>query len=63
VSGREEAPASVPDSVPEEVPDTIATPEGDNEFAADEPLVGDDVTVTRPRGDAPHSEQPIRDAE
>lgn len=48
--------------VPETQPDTIATPEGDNEFTADQPLKGDDLTVTRPRGDEPHSEQPERPA-
>jgi hypothetical protein len=52
----------VKDSVPENEPDTIATPEGDNEFAADQPLTGDEVTVTRPRGDQPHSKQPERGA-
>lgn len=52
----------VRDSVPEKRPDTIATPEGDNEFGADQPLSGDDVTVTRPRGDEPHSKQPERGA-
>jgi hypothetical protein len=27
-----------PDSVPEDAPATVGTPEGDNEFAPDEPL-------------------------
>ncbi len=43
-------------------PDTIATPEGDGEFAPDEPLAPLDTDVTRPRGDEPHPSQPIRKA-
>jgi hypothetical protein len=55
-------PTEVEDSVPEDAPHTIATPEGDGEFGPTQPLVGDDVTVTRPPGDEPHSEQPERPA-
>lgn len=55
-------PTEVPDSVPENEPDTIATPEGDNEYAPEEPLTGDALTITRPRGDEPHSKQPERGA-
>jgi hypothetical protein len=53
----------VEDSVPERAPDTIATPEGDNEFAPDEPLTPLDTDITRPRGDAPHSKEPLRPAQ
>src|SRR5665811_1519977 len=34
--------------------DTIATPEGDGEFAPDQPLAPLDTDITRPRGDEPH---------
>ena len=50
-----------PDTVTDNLPDTIATPEGDNEFAPDQPLKPS-AEATRPRGDEPHSEQPIRNA-
>ena len=45
-----------------EHPSTIATPEGDNEDLPDQPLVPLSVDVTRPRGDEPHTHQPLRDA-
>jgi hypothetical protein len=43
-------------------PDTLATPEGDNEGLPDEPLTADEPVVERPRGDEPHSVEPLRDA-
>jgi hypothetical protein len=48
-----------PDFVDDTAADTIATPEGDNEYAPDQPLTGDNLTITRPRGDEPHSEEPL----
>ncbi len=45
-----------------EQPDTIATPEGDNEYAPDQPLAPDPPAITRPRGDEPHPSLPLRDA-
>ncbi len=36
------------------LPDTIATPEGDNEFPPDQPLVQLDPDIERPRDDEPH---------
>jgi hypothetical protein len=53
----------VESSVADELPDTIATPEGDNEYAPGQPLpAGTEPPVTRPRGDEPHSQQPERPA-
>ena len=43
-------------------PDTIATPEGDNEYLPDQPLTPLIAPVERPRGDEPHSSLPFRDA-
>jgi hypothetical protein len=40
----------------------IATPEGDNEFAPDQPLSSSPPTPTRPRGDEPHTALPLRPA-
>ena len=60
------SPAEVPDSVPENVPDTVATPEGDNEFAPDQPLPGPSgmpVPPERPRGNEPHPDPEIRPAQ
>ena len=50
------------DSVEDNKPDTLATPEGDNEGLPDEPLTADEPVVERPRGDEPHSVEPLRDA-
>jgi hypothetical protein len=50
------------DTVPEKAPDTIATPEGDNEQPPDQPLSPDEPAPERPRGDEPHSVEPLRDA-
>jgi hypothetical protein len=56
-------PLDSPDFVPDHAPDTIATPEGDNEYLPDEPLPPRaEPTPTRPRGDEPHPSQPIRPA-
>ena len=43
-------------------PDTIATPEGDNEFLPDEPLTPAHKEPERPRGNEPHFDLPVRDA-
>ena len=40
-------------------PDTIDTPEGDNEYAPDQPLTPTPPTPDRPRGDNPHSIEPL----
>ncbi|HVG26920.1 MAG TPA: hypothetical protein VM865_04890 [Acidobacteriaceae bacterium] len=56
-------PTDTPDVVPENAPDTVATPEGDNEYGFDQPLApGTEPTPERPRGNEPHPQQPIRDA-
>jgi hypothetical protein len=56
-------PTDPPDFVPDNEPDTIATPEGDNEYAPDQPLpAGAEPIPERPRGDEPHWKQPIRKA-
>jgi hypothetical protein len=58
-----EHPTQAPDSPEDNQPDTIATPEGDNEYAPDQPLPdATEPTPTRPRGDEPHSSQPERPA-
>jgi hypothetical protein len=46
-------------TVSSEDKDTIATPEGDNEYAPDQPLAPDASVPERPRGDKPHSEEPL----
>ncbi len=40
-------------------PNTLATPEGDNELAPEEPLQPDPPAPVRPRGDEPHSVEPL----
>lgn len=47
---------SAPDELP---PDTLATPEGDNEYTPAEPIAPDPPTPERPRGDQPHSVEPL----
>ena len=42
--------------------DTVATPEGDNEYAPDQPLPSSEPTPERPRGNEPHPSLPIRPA-
>ena len=58
-------PVEVPDTVPENVSDVAATPEGDNEFAPDQPLPGPGKMPDpeRPRGNEPHPEAEIRPAQ
>ncbi len=58
------SPAEVRDKVPEGEPDTVATPEGDNEYAPDQPLPGGAAMPTpeRPRGNEPHPRAEIRPA-
>lgn len=58
------SPAEVKDTVPENTPDTVATPEGDNEYSPDQPLPGPSAMPTpeRPRGNEPHSDAEIRPA-
>ena len=57
-----ELPTEPLDSPEDNEPDTLATPEGDNEGLPDEPLTADEPVVERPRGDEPHSVEPLRDA-
>lgn len=40
-------------------PNTVATPEGDNEYLPDEPLPTAQPKPERPRGDQPHSVEPL----
>ena len=58
------SPTEVDDSVPENAPDTVATPEGDNEYGFDQPLPGGAAMPTpeRPRGNEPHPDPEIRPA-
>ena len=49
-------------SLEDNEPDTLATPEGDGEGLPDVPLTADEPVVERPRGDDPHSVEPLRDA-
>jgi hypothetical protein len=44
---------------PDDDPETIATPEGDNEYLPDQPLTPDASTPVRPRGDQPHTVVPL----
>jgi hypothetical protein len=56
-------PTDPPDFVPEDEPDTIATPEGDEEYGPDQPLpAGTEPVPERPRGDEPHTKEPLRGA-
>ena len=59
------SPAEVTDTVPDVRSDVEATPEGDNEFAPDQPLPGAGampVPPIRPRGNEPHPDPEIRPA-
>ncbi len=59
------SPAEVTDTVADVRPDVEATPEGDNEFAPDQPLPGPNgmpVPPERPRGNEPHPSAEIRPA-
>ena len=51
------------DAMDDDQPDTVATPEGDNEFPPDQPLPSSAPTPERPRGNEPHPQQPIRPAQ
>ena len=52
-------PIEPPDSPEDNEPDTFATPEGDNESAPDQPLSPKEPAIERPRGDEPHSIEPL----
>ncbi len=58
-------PVEVQNTVPESTPDTVATPEGDNEYAPDQPLPGPSAMPApeRPRGNEPHPSAEIRPAQ
>lgn len=56
-------PIELPDSPADNGPDTVATPEGDNEYAPDQPLQPSNPTPERPRGNEPHPQQPIYPAQ
>jgi len=40
-------------------PDSLSTPEGDNETLPGQPLVPGGPAPERPRGEGPHSEEPL----
>ena len=61
--GAQDHPTQPLDSPQDNVPDTIVTPEGDNEFAPDQPLPSSIPQPERPRGNEPHPQQPIRPAQ
>lgn len=56
-------PTEPPDFVDENTADTLATPEGDNEYEDGEPLPANEPVAERPRGNEPHPSQPIRPAQ
>ena len=56
-------PTEPPDSPEDNQPSTVATPEGDNEYAPDQPLSPSAPIPERPRGNEPHPQQPIRPAQ
>ena len=57
-------PTEAPDTVGDVRPAEVGTPEGDNEFAPDQPLTPSTIpTPERPRGNEPHPDQPIRPAQ
>jgi hypothetical protein len=56
-------PTDPPDFVPDHEPDILATPEGDAEYPADQPLQPGEVPpIERPRGNEPHYNLPLRKA-
>ena len=58
-----DSPDSPENNKPEDnEPNAIATPEGDLELPPDQPLSPNEPTPTRPRGDEPHSIEPLRKA-
>ena len=52
-------PTQPPDSPEDNEPDTVATPEGDNEYAPDQPLTPAAPVPERPRGNEPHDVEPL----
>jgi hypothetical protein len=44
---------------PEDDANTLATPEGDNEGTPEQPLNPGEPPATRPRGDQPHTHEPL----
>jgi hypothetical protein len=56
-------PTQPPDSPEDNEPDTLATPEGDNEYLPSQPLSTSAPVPERPRGDEPHSDEPLYPAE
>jgi hypothetical protein len=52
-------PTQPPDSPDDNQPDTLATPEGDNEYTPGEPLTPSAPVPERPRGDQPHTVEPL----
>jgi len=52
------APDAPLPGAPEEIHD-LATPEGDNERPTNAPLTGGVPTPVRPRGDQPHTDEPL----
>jgi hypothetical protein len=56
-------PTEPPDSPEDDEPDTLATPEGDNEYGDGEILPAVEPVAERPRGNEPHPSQPIRPAQ
>jgi hypothetical protein len=55
-------PTEPPDSPDDQEPDTLSTPEGDDEYPPDEPLPTSEPVPERPRGDEPHTIEPLRPA-
>jgi hypothetical protein len=55
-------PTEPPDSPDDQEPDTLSTPEGDDEYPPDEPLPPNEPIPERPRGDEPHTIEPLRPA-
>lgn len=48
-----------PDSPDDHEPDTLATPQGDNETLPEQPLSPPEPQPERPRGNEPHSKEPL----
>jgi hypothetical protein len=57
----EHHPTTALDSPETNQPDTVTTPEGDNEYAPNQPLSPYLPAPERPRGDEPHSKLPFKD--
>jgi hypothetical protein len=55
----EQANSTQANSTQTDASDTLATPEGDNEFRPGEPLSPTEPIPERPRGDQPHSSEPL----